>query len=165
MGNPFISEALVRDHNRRLEGEAARYRQASAQVTTHLSAVRLFQTCGKKELRAIAKTAKISNVYSGTQIVTEGEPGDTMYVVLAGTARVSRGGRKLAMIGPGDAFGELALLSKGPRTASVVAMSDMEVAIIARRKLSGLLADAPAFAGKLLESLANLVRELDKKIV
>lgn len=165
MGNPFISQALVRDRTRRLQSEAARHRQASAQVTTHLSAVRLFEACGKKELRAIAKTAKIANVHRGTQIVTEGEPGDTMYVVLVGTARVSRGGRKLAVIGPGDAFGELALLSKGPRTASVVALSDMEVAIIARRQLAGLLADAPTFARKLLESLANVVRELDKKIV
>jgi CRP-like cAMP-binding protein len=53
----------------------------------------------------------------------------------------------------------------GPRTASVVALSDMEVAIIARRQLSGLLEAAPGFTRKLLESLADLVRDLDKKIV
>jgi CRP/FNR family cyclic AMP-dependent transcriptional regulator len=165
VGNPFISQALVRDRTRRLEREASRYRQAHAVVTSHLSAVRLFETCGKKELHSIAKTAKLTTVRAGARIVAEGEPGDTMYVVLSGTARVSRGGRKLAELGPGDAFGELALLSKGPRTASVDALSDMEVAIIARRQLAGLLADAPAFARKLLESLANVVRELDKKIV
>ena len=56
-------------------------------------------------------------------------------------------------------------MSKGPRTASVVATSDLEVAIISRRQLWSLLEDAPAFARKLLESLADIVRELDKKIV
>jgi CRP/FNR family cyclic AMP-dependent transcriptional regulator len=78
---------------------------------------------------------------------------------------VSRAGRKLATVGPGAAFGELALLSKGPRTATVVALSDMEVAIITRRKLTRLLEAAPAFARKLLEALAGVVRESDKKLV
>jgi CRP-like cAMP-binding protein len=165
VGNPFISQALIRERARNLENQAARHRRASDQVTSHLASVRIFATCGKKELRAIAKTAKIANVAKGTQIITEGDEGNTMYVILVGTARVSRGGRKLASVGPGDAFGELALLSKGPRTATVVALSDMEVAIITRRQLSGLLEAAPAFARKLLESLADIVRELDKKVV
>ena len=165
MGNPFISQALVRDRARTLERQAATSRQASQQVSAHLSGVRLFASCGKRELRAIAKTAKIATVHKGTQIITEGDEGNTMYVILTGTARVSRGGRKLATAGPGASFGELALLSKGPRTASVVAVDDMEVAIITRRQLTGLLEDAPAFGRKLLESLADTVRELDKKVV
>ena len=165
MGNPFISQALVRDRARTLELDAKNRRQAASVLTAHLGAVRLFCTCGKKELREIAKTAKIATVRSGTTILTEGDEGNTMYVILTGTARVSRGGRKLATAGPGDSFGELALLSKGPRTATVVAMSDMEVAIITRRQLSGLLEAAPGFAKKLLESLADIVRELDKKVV
>jgi CRP/FNR family cyclic AMP-dependent transcriptional regulator len=165
VGIPFISEALVRDRARRYEDQATRHRLASERVTAHLAGVRLFATCSRKELRAIAKSAKVANVHKGTQIITEGEPGNTMYLVLNGTARVSRGGRKLAVAGPGDAFGELALLSKGPRTASVVATSDMEVAIITRRQLTSLLQDTPPFARKLLESLADLVRELDKKVV
>lgn len=165
MGNPFISQAVVRDHTRTLEGQATESRQAADHVSAHLSAVRIFATCGRKELRAIAKTAKIVTVHKGTQIINEGDEGNTMYVILVGTARVSRAGRKLATAGPGDAFGELALLSKGPRTASVVALSDMELAMITRRQLSRLLESAPAFARKLLESLADMVRELDKKIV
>jgi CRP/FNR family transcriptional regulator, cyclic AMP receptor protein len=165
VGNPFISQALVRERTRDLEKQAANSRRVAEQVTAHLASVRIFSSCGKKELRAIAKTAKIIPVHMGTQIITEGEEGNTMYVVLAGSARVSRGGRKLASVGPGDAFGELALLSKGPRTASVVAVTDMQVAIITRRQLNGVLEAAPSFARKLLESLADIVRELDKKVV
>jgi CRP-like cAMP-binding protein len=165
VGNPFISQALVQERSRSLQNQAAQRRQAHDLVTAHLKAVRIFASCSRKELRAIAKSAKIANVKSGTQIITEGDDGNTMYVILVGTARVSRGGRKLATVGPGAAFGELALLSKGPRTASVIAMSDMEVAIITRRKLTRILEEAPAFARKLLESLADLVRENDKKLV
>jgi CRP/FNR family cyclic AMP-dependent transcriptional regulator len=165
VGNPIISAALVRDHARELESEATQRRQAHEVVTGHLKAVRLFATCSRKELRAIAKLAKIANVKQGVEIITEGDEGNTMYVVLVGTAKVSRGGRKIASAGPGSSFGELALLSKGPRTASVTALSDMEVAIITRRKLTRTLEEAPDFARKLLESLADMVRENDKKLV
>jgi CRP-like cAMP-binding protein len=165
VGNPIISQALVRDRARDLERQAADSRKAHQQVSDHLSTVGLFANCGRRELRAIAKSAKIVNVHNGTQIITEGEEGNTMYVILDGTARVSRAGRRLATIGAGDSFGELALLSKGPRTASVVATSNIEAAIITRRQLNGLLEDAPAFARKLLEALAGMVRELDKKVV
>ena len=165
MGNPLISQALVRERIRDREKEADNSRKVAELVTAHLSTVRMFSTFGRKELRAIAKTAKIVPVYQGTQIVTEGEEGNTMYVVLTGSARVSRAGRKLAVVGPGDTFGELCLLSKGPRTASVVAVSDMEVAIITRRQFNRVLEAAPSFARKLLESLAAIVRELDKKVV
>lgn len=165
MGNPFISQALVRERTRDLEKQAASSRKAHDQVSAHLSTVRLFASCGKKELRAIAKTAKIVPVHSGTQIITEGDEGNTMYVILSGSCRVARNGRKLATLGPGASFGELALLSKGPRTATVVAVTDMEVALITRRQLNGLLEDAPSFARKLLEALADIVRDLDKKVV
>jgi CRP/FNR family transcriptional regulator, cyclic AMP receptor protein len=165
VGSPFISQALVQERSQSLQDDATKRRQAHDLVTAHLKAVRLFSTCTRKELRAIAKSAKIANVKQGAQILTEGDDGNTMYVVLVGTARVSRGGRKLATVGPGVAFGELALLSKGPRTATVVALSDMEVAIITRRKLTRVLQEAPDFARKLLEALADMVRENDKKLV
>ena len=165
VGNPFISTALVGQHNRTLQQQAASSRQSTAQVAEHLAAVRVFAGCGRKELRAIAKLAKVSMVHQGTQIITEGDEGNTMYVILTGTARVSRGGRKLATMGPGVVFGELAMLSPGPRTATVVALSDMELAIISRRNLTSALEAAPAFARKLLEELADMVRELDKRVV
>jgi CRP/FNR family cyclic AMP-dependent transcriptional regulator len=165
VGNPIISRALARERARDREKEAANSRQAHELICSHLSSVRLFGACGKKEINAIAKAAKLLTVYSGTQLITEGEEGSTMYVVLDGTARVSRNGRKLNSIGPGDTVGELALLSKGPRTATVVATSDMDVAAISSRQLAAVLKDAPTFARKLLESLADLVRELDKKVV
>ena len=148
MGNPFISQALVRERSRDLQKQADTSRKAHQVVSDHLASVRLFSTCGKKELRAVAKSAKLVTIHNGTQMITEGEDGNTMYVILDGTARVSRAGRKLATLGAGDSVGELALLSPGPRTATVVATTNIEAAIITRRQLNGLLKDAPAFARK-----------------
>lgn len=163
--NPLFSEAVVRERARRFERETPRRGPASDEVTAHLSSVRFFASCSRKELRLIAMRAKVATLRRGTEIITEGDAGNTMYVILDGTARVTRGGRKLAAIGPGDAFGELALLSKGPRTATVVATSDIEVAIITRPQLWRLLESAPAFSRRLMESLADTMRELDKKLV
>jgi CRP-like cAMP-binding protein len=165
VGNPLISHQLVRERARVLERDAANRRQVASALPDHLAAARIFSACSKKELRAVAKAARIGQVPKNSRIMTEGDDGDTMYVILAGSARVSRNGRKLATLGPGDTVGELALLSKGPRTATVVAQSDMEVASISRRAFSKLLEDAPAFSRKLLESLANVIRDLDKKVV
>jgi CRP-like cAMP-binding protein len=165
VGNPLISHQIVRDRVRTLERDAANRRQAASALPEILGAARIFSACGKKELRLIAKAARIGIVPKNSTIMTEGDTGDTMYVILAGTARVSRNGRKLATLGPGDAVGELALLSKGPRSATVAAQSEMEVAIISRRAFSKLLEDAPGFSRKLLESLANVIRDLDKKVV
>ena len=102
VGSPFISQALVKERSRTLTRQAANRRSSPETVSSHLSSVRLFSTSGKKELRSIAKSAKIVSVTQGTQLITEGDDGDTMYVILDGTARVSRNGRKLAIAGPGD---------------------------------------------------------------
>jgi CRP-like cAMP-binding protein len=116
-------------------------------------------------LRLIAKLAKTKTVREGTTLVTEGETGDEMYVFLSGSATVVRGGRKLATIGPGEAVGELAVLTKTPRNATVTTRSESEVAVISRRHLQRMVEDAPGFSRKLLEALANRVRDLDRRLV
>jgi CRP-like cAMP-binding protein len=87
-----------------------------------------------------------------------------MLVLLSGSASVQRGGRKIAALSPGDVIGELGVLSRAPRNATVTTTTDAEVAVIDQRAMTRLLADAPGFARKLLESLADRVRELDRKL-
>jgi CRP-like cAMP-binding protein len=125
----------------------------------------LFSLCTRKELKLVAKLAKTRTVRAGTTLVTEGERGDTMFVLLSGGATVHKAGRKIADLGPGEVVGELAVLAKAPRNATVKTSRDSEVATIGRRELFRLIDDAPGFSRKLLESLANRVRDLDKKLV
>ena len=96
--------------------------------------------------------------------MTEGDDGSSMFVLIAGVARVSRNGRKVAQLGAGDAVGELALLARSNRNATVDAETDLEVAELSRRALSRLVSDVPAFSLKLLEAMAIRVRELDQRL-
>jgi CRP-like cAMP-binding protein len=134
-------------------------------IENALADVSLFSLCSKRELRLVAKLARTQLVPNGTTLLVEGEVGEEMLALLAGSAVVERGGRKIATLGPGDAVGELGVLSRAPRNATVTTSADSEVAIIGRRALNRLLADAPGFSRKLLEALADRVRALDRQLI
>jgi CRP-like cAMP-binding protein len=129
----------------------------------HLSKVQMFSSLNKRELRLLAKAADVFTLKAGTEIVTEGSPGHEFYLVLSGRAVVRRHGRKIATLGPGQYFGELALLDRGPRSATVTAETDVELAIISQREFFGILNQVPALAQKLLVSMAGRLREADSK--
>jgi CRP/FNR family cyclic AMP-dependent transcriptional regulator len=131
----------------------------------HLAQVQMFSSLNKKELRLISKAADIVDLKAGTEIVTEGTIGHEFYLVLAGDATVRRNGRKIATLGPGSYFGELALLDRGPRSATVVADTDMEVVIISQREFMAVLDQVPPVSQKLLASMAARLREADTKAV
>ena len=134
-------------------------------IESALANTSLFSLCSARELKLIAKVAKTRQVPSGTKMLVEGEDGEEMLVFLSGSAIVEQGGRKIATLSPGEVVGELGVLVKAPRNATVTTTRDSEVAVIGRRALNRLLADAPGFARKLLEALAERVRELDRHIV
>lgn len=113
----------------------------------------------------IAKAAEVVTVKAGTVIVTEGTIGHEFYLVLAGRATVRRNGRKVTSLDAGRYFGELALLDHGPRSATVVAETDMELAVIGQREFLGVLDQVPAVANKLLISMAARLREADTRSV
>jgi CRP-like cAMP-binding protein len=116
-------------------------------------------------LRLVSQATEVVPVKAGKQIVTEGTTGHEFYLVLSGRATVRRNGRKVATVGPGQYFGELALLDRGPRSATVVADSDMELAILGQRQFSGVLEEVPAVAHKLLVGMAARLREADSKAI
>ena len=86
-------------------------------------------------------------------------------MIIEGNATVSRHGRKVASLGAGDAFGELALLDKAPRNATVTAQTDMEVVVLGQREFGGLIDEVPGFARKLLAGMARRLRDSDAKSV
>jgi CRP-like cAMP-binding protein len=133
-------------------------------IESALANTSLFSQCSARELRLIARLAKAREVPEGTRLLVEGEVGDRMFVMLSGAATVQRGGRKIATLSAGSVIGELGILSRAPRNATVVTTADSEVAVIGQRSVNRLLADAPGFARKLLEALAERVRELDRKL-
>ena len=131
----------------------------------HLAQVGMFSSLNKKELAMVARASDVVSVAPGTEIVREGDFGHEFYLLLQGTATVRRAGRKVAQLGEGDYFGELALLDRGPRSATVVADGECEILVIGQREFVGVLDQVPAVARKLLASMAARLREADRKAV
>jgi CRP-like cAMP-binding protein len=129
----------------------------------HLQEVPLFAACSRKDLQLVARRAEDVRVAAGKTIISEGETGHEFFVILDGTARITRHGRKIATIGPGAAFGELALLEKAPRNSTVVAETDMELVVLGQREFAGLIDEVPGFARKLLAGMAHRLRESDAR--
>jgi CRP-like cAMP-binding protein len=129
----------------------------------HLSKVRLFSALSKKELQILGRTCDEVTVSAGKVLCEEGKPGHEFYMILEGQATVRRGGKKIASLGPGDSFGELALLDKAPRNATVTADSDMRLIVLGQREFAGVLDEIPGLAHKMLVSMAGRLRELDAK--
>lgn len=124
----------------------------------------LFASCSKRELQRIARAVDELSVDAGRVLVDQGQAGREAFIVLDGTATVKRNDRKVATLGPGEQFGELALLDHGPRTASVVADTPMRLLVLSSRAFSGVLDDVPTLSVKLLAALATRIRELDRKV-
>jgi CRP-like cAMP-binding protein len=137
---------------------------SSSSYLKYLAEVPLFAACSNKELQKIAKASDEISIDAGRVLVEQDAVGREAYVVIDGQASVKRGNRKIASMGPGDHFGELALLDGGPRTATVVAETPMTLLVLGQREFAGLLDDVPGLAHKVLANLASQIRELDKKI-
>ena len=99
---------------------------------------------------------------AGEVLCEEGTTGHEFFLIVKGTASVKRKGRKVATLGPGKWFGELALLDRQPRSASIVADTDMELLVLEQRHFLGLLDSMPTLARKMLGALASRLREADK---
>lgn len=129
----------------------------------HLAQVRLFSACNKKELALIGKASDETTVPAGKVLVEQGKPGFEFYLILEGEATVRRNNKKVATLGTGASFGELALLTRMPRNATVEAATDMRVLILGQREFSGLLDEVPGMAHKMLSAMAQRLSEADAK--
>jgi len=129
------------------------------QLAETLATVPLFERCTKRDLRTIARHLEVVTVAAETEICTEGEPGETFYLVLAGRLAVAEDERQTAVLQPGDHFGELALLDPAPRSASVTTMTETELAALSVRMFKVLLRDMPQISSALLGSLAEQLRQ------
>ena len=131
----------------------------------HLQQVPLFAACSRKDLQLVARRAEDVRVPAGKALVTEGETGHEFFVILDGDGHGDPARPQVATLGPGGAFGELALLDKAPRNATVVAETDMELVVLGQREFAGLIDEVPGFARKLLAGMAHRLREADAKSV
>ncbi len=138
---------------------------AAPHVANKLGQVPIFSGCSKRELAIIARAAKEVTHKQDTVIAREGERGIGLFLILEGQCKVTIGGKTKARLGPGDFFGEVALLDGGPRTATVTATSPVKLVGITGWVFRGLLMEHPAIALRTLESVAGRLRSVSKEPV
>ncbi len=119
--------------------------------------VPLFSKLSKKGLEDVAHLADELDLPSGKTMAEEGDRGREFFVLLEGEAEVTKGGQRINMMRDGDFFGEIALVTKMPRTASVTATKDVRVLVITERDFSALLKRSPEVSKGVAEALAERV--------
>jgi len=130
----------------------------------HLTQVPLFSACSKDELRKLSRRTTDIPIVEGHVLVKEGDRGLEFFVIVSGRAKVSRKGRKVGELGPGEFFGELALLIDADRNATVTALTPMEAIVLSRREFEAALADAPRMTRKIMSGMARRLAEYDSKV-
>lgn len=130
---------------------------------TDLSKIWLFSGCSNRELRTLRRAAEEVTVPQGRVLVEEGTIGREFFFILEGRAVVRRGNRRVAVLGPDQYFGEMALLDRRPRSASIVSDTDMRLLVLGQRQFNGVLQAIPSLSRKLLAAMATRLRESDRQ--
>jgi CRP-like cAMP-binding protein len=126
-------------------------------VVDRLKQVPLFSQLGEKQLKQLAKTMTQRTFPAGSAVTEEGNAGIGFFVIDEGQAEVTVAGEARRTLGPGDHFGEIALITRGPRSATVTATTDLHCYGLTSWQFKPLVDHDSAIAWGLLEALARMV--------
>jgi CRP/FNR family transcriptional regulator, cyclic AMP receptor protein len=129
--------------------------------TELVQGIPLFADLDKKELQGVATSMKERTFRAGQTIAAEGQSGIGFFVIAEGTAKVTQGNQERATLGPGDYFGEIALLDDGLRTASVTADSELKAYGLTSWEFRPIVESNAPIAWKLLKTMAARLREAE----
>ena len=125
-----------------------------------LRSIPLFAGADTADLEALADVATEAEIPAGRSVVRQGDPGSGLFVVLDGSVRVVRNGELLAELGPGQWFGELAVLDRGPRTAAVITAVPTRCLAVAAWDAERLMLERPTLAVAVARAMAERLRDV-----
>lgn len=125
-----------------------------------LAALPLFSKCSKRQLRGVARLARFVELPSGQIVIQAGDAPEAFYLILGGRARVL-GKPNARVLGVGDYFGEMGLIDGEPRSASIVAVGDLQTMQLPRRPFLKLLEQEPGISIAMLAELAGRLRKVE----
>jgi CRP-like cAMP-binding protein len=131
---------------------------ATVEKVFSLKGVGIFSELAGELLAEIAVIAEEVDRAPGAEIIREGDVDDSLFVLLDGNVSVSRGGQKLAELGKGEVFGELALLDPAPRNATVTALTDVTLLRIDAQPFCDLMDENPGIARAILRVVTRRLR-------
>jgi CRP/FNR family transcriptional regulator, cyclic AMP receptor protein len=126
-----------------------------------LRRIPLFSGFDRKRIERLGMLAEEVDVPAGKVLMRQGEIGSDMMVIVRGSVAVERDGSRLNTLGPGDFFGEIALVDGGPRTATVTVEEPSTLLVLAHRDFHAMMDEFPEIAGQVMNALANRVRHLE----
>ena len=138
---------------------------SKANVNGLLATVPLFSRCTKRDLKRLSGLTTAVTIPAGDVVARQGRLGREFIVILQGTATVAIDGKTVATLGPGEFFGEIALLDGGPRTATVTADTDLEAEVMSHQEFATLLVDVPSVTRGILKGVASRLRATDAILV
>ena len=122
-------------------------------LRAELKDVPFFSSLSKRELTTVAQQMEEIDIPEGKQLVREGDFGHEFFLIVDGTAEIVRGGARIAERGPGEFFGEMALLDEERRTATVTAKSPMRVLVMTRQNFRAMDSTAPEIHATVAEAI------------
>lgn len=122
---------------------------------SRLAAIPLFADLSHGDLAAIGESAIEINADTGETLATQGDLGHAMFAIESGTVEVTADGKQLATLGPGDVFGEVAVVAAGIRMATVIATSPVRLIALLKRDVWALERRSPETAARLRELLVS----------
>ena len=124
-----------------------------------LARVPLLAGFERRDLERLSRQFRERSLREGAVVTSEGESGVGFFVIVEGSANVTVGGRARGSLGPGDYFGEMALIDEGPRSATVVAATDLRCLALTPWEFRPFVEEHPTVAWAMLRTLARRLRE------
>ena len=125
--------------------------------------VDLFRDLSKTQLKRLASASTEVSHPSGKAVATEGRGALAFHLILEGSVTVSKDGRELRTLGPGDYFGEISMIDGRPRSATVTALGPLKAMAIPHQEFEAVIDEDPEFARRLLKNLCARLREAEER--
>jgi CRP/FNR family transcriptional regulator, cyclic AMP receptor protein len=130
-----------------------------------LASVWLFEHCSRRELDALQRVATAVDVPAGKVLATQGETGREFFVIVEGKAEVKRGRTVVGVLGPGSFFGEMSLLERKPRAATVTTVESSTLLVLTAQEFDSVVQTMPSVDRKMLIALSGRLRDLEARYV
>jgi CRP-like cAMP-binding protein len=130
-----------------------------------LHSIPIFGRFDRKHLERLGMLTEEVDVPAGKVLIRQGELGDDLMILVKGLVAVERDGEKVNKLGPGEFFGEIALIERGPRTATVIAETPCRLLVLNHRSFHALMEEFPEVAAQVLLTLAHRLRSLESGAV
>ena len=137
---------------------------ATVEKILFLKSAPVFERVSGEDLAALARVAEVETYAPVQEIFHEGDMGDALFVIVKGKVAITSGGERLADLGPGDAFGEMAVLDEVPRSGTASAEEDTEVLRIGSEEFYEILHEQVEIAEGVIRVLTRRLREADATI-